>query len=76
MIAGDLSRRQFLERLGTFGGLGAAYYAMARCGLLPLARAYAVPPQLDRRIGPDAAELRAPGFASVERDGSRRRPGG
>jgi monoamine oxidase len=51
MIAGDLSRRQFLERLGTFGGLGAAYYAMARCGLLPLARAYAGPPQLDRRIG-------------------------
>lgn len=51
MIATDLSRRQFLERIGTLGGLGAAYYGMGKFGLLPLARAYAGPPQLDRRIG-------------------------
>ena len=31
-----LSRRQFLERMGTLAGLGAAYYGMAESGLLPL----------------------------------------
>ena len=51
MIATDLSRRQFLERMGTPGGLGAAYYGMGQLGLLPLARAYAGPPQIDQRIG-------------------------
>jgi len=47
----DLSRRQFLERMGILGGFGAAYYGMGKFGLLPLARAYAGPPQLDQRIG-------------------------
>jgi monoamine oxidase len=33
------------------GGLGAGYYAVAQCGLLPLARAYAGPPRPDHRNG-------------------------
>jgi monoamine oxidase len=47
----NITRRQFLERMGVLGGLGAGYYAMVQCGLLPLARAYAGPPQLDHRNG-------------------------
>jgi len=46
-----LSRRQFLGRLGTLGGLGAAYYGMAQFGLLPLAQAYTGPPRIDPRAG-------------------------
>jgi len=46
-----ISRRKFLERIGKLGGLGAAYLGMAKFGLLPLARAYAGPPQFDHRIG-------------------------
>ncbi|MGD9301712.1 MAG: FAD-dependent oxidoreductase [Desulfobacterales bacterium] len=51
MIATDMSRRQFIERISILGGLGAAYYGMSKLGLLPLARAYAGTPQFDQRIG-------------------------
>ena len=51
MAATDLSRRQFLKRMGSLGGLGAAYYGMGHFGLLPPARAYAGPPQFDQHIG-------------------------
>jgi hypothetical protein len=46
-----LTRRQFLERLATLGGLGTAYCGMAKFGLLPLAQAYTGPPQFDQNIG-------------------------
>ena len=46
-----LSRRQFLQRMGTLGGLGAAYYGLANFGLLPLAQAYTGPPRFDQRAG-------------------------
>ena len=51
MTQEDLSRRQFLERMGTLGGLGAVYYGMAKFGLLPLAQAYAGPPRIDQHAG-------------------------
>lgn len=46
-----ISRREFLERLGMFGGLGAVYYGMTKFGLLPLARANTGPPRLEHRSG-------------------------
>jgi monoamine oxidase len=46
-----LSRRQFLKRIGTLGGLGAVYHGMAKFGLLPLAQAYTGPPRIDQRAG-------------------------
>ena len=47
----DISRREFLERMGILGGLGAAYYGMAQFGLPPLAYAHTGPPQPDHRSG-------------------------
>jgi monoamine oxidase len=46
-----LSRRQFLERMGTLAGLGAAYYGMANSGFLPLVQAYTGPPGFDQHSG-------------------------
>jgi hypothetical protein len=45
----DISRREFLERMGILGGLGAAYYGMAQFGLPPLAYAHTGPPRPDHR---------------------------
>ncbi len=47
----NISRREFLTRTGAFGVFGAAYYGMAKCGLLPAERAYAGPPQFDYETG-------------------------
>jgi len=47
----DISRREFLERMGVLGGLGAAYYGMAQCGMLALARAQTGPARPDHRSG-------------------------
>lgn len=46
-----LSRRQFLERLGLLGAMGAVYYGLGKYGLSAPAEAYAGPPQIDRHIG-------------------------
>ena len=47
----NFSRREFLERMGVLGGLGAVYYGMSKYGLLPLASAHTGACQPDRRIG-------------------------
>ncbi|MDJ0819048.1 MAG: FAD-dependent oxidoreductase [Desulfobacterales bacterium] len=51
MSFAGLSRRQFLERLGILGGIGAAYYGLGPIGLLPPANAAAGPPQINYNIG-------------------------
>lgn len=47
----NISRREFLERMGVLGGLGAAYCGMARYGLLPFAHAHTGPPRPDHSSG-------------------------
>ena len=47
----NISRRQFLVRTGACCVFGAAYYGMAKSGLLPIARAYSGPPQFDYQTG-------------------------
>lgn len=51
MTAEAISRREFLERLGVLGGLGALYYGMTGLGLLSTAQADAGRPELEYRTG-------------------------
>ena len=51
MEKNDISRREFLERMGLLGGLGAAYYGMAQFALPPLSYAHSGAPRPDRRSG-------------------------
>ena len=46
-----ISRREFLERLGALGGLGALYYGMTGFGLLSTAQADSGRPELEHRSG-------------------------
>jgi monoamine oxidase len=47
----DVSRRQFIDLVGKYGGAGAAYSSMLAMGLLPLPETYAGPPQLSPGSG-------------------------
>jgi monoamine oxidase len=47
----NMTRREFLECMGMWGGLGAAYCEMARFGQPPPAHAHTGPPQPDSRSG-------------------------
>ena len=51
MTVKNFSRREMIVRLGALGILGAAYYGMKQIGLLPIARAYARPPNFDYQTG-------------------------
>ena len=51
MTTEAISRREFLERLGMLGGLGALYYGMTKFGLLSTAQADTGPPELEHRTG-------------------------
>ena len=46
-----LSRRQFVNLVGSAGGISAAYGTMAAMGLLPIPEAYAGPPALPHGSG-------------------------
>ena len=48
----DISRREFLERMGLLGGLGAAYYGMAQFALPPLSYAHSGAPKKKRVLRP------------------------
>jgi len=47
----DISRREFLERMGLLGGLSVAYYGMSQFALPPLSYAHSGAPRIDRRSG-------------------------
>ena len=51
MTTEAISRREFLERLGILGGLGALYSGMTGFGLLATAQATAGRPELEQRAG-------------------------
>ncbi len=48
MTTEAISRREFLERLGILGGLGALYYGMTGFGLLATAQADTGRPELEQ----------------------------
>ena len=51
MTTEAISRREFLERLGILGGLGALNYGMTGLGLMATAQADTGRPELEHRSG-------------------------
>ena len=50
-VTRDVSRRQFIDLVGKYGGAGAAYSSMLAMGLLPMPEAYAGAPRLSPGSG-------------------------